>query len=126
MRHISFWLLFLLFSCDKKDECAPEYHEGAPISVEGPSTAQVGTSITLSLSFAVYNGCGQFSRFQETTKGNKRIIKPIAVYPTCSLCTADIPTRHVDYKFSADQPGTYYLQFEGIYESEVLDTIVVH
>lgn len=101
-----------LFSCKKeKEENCDSVKPAFVTSVLGPSTAKVHEAVPVDVYFQVNNGCGQFSRFIETTSANKRTIEVEAKYSGCA-CTLDMPTRLEKYNFISDQSGPVELRFK--------------
>ena len=119
------WLLFIVCllnqSCDKTKECI-SYAKSPVTGVTGPTNAQVNQLVYLNVAFQVYNGCGQFDKFATTENGNTLMIDVEAKYDGC-LCTADLPTRYIQFAFKAVLPGTYtlkFLQTNGVYLDHVI------
>jgi hypothetical protein len=111
--------------CVKKcSEPCEHYAKTDVFEVEGPDTATIKQDIDFQVSFIVYNGCGQFGQFQESTSGNTTTVEVIALYAGC-FCTHDIPRRQTTFTFNKEQPGTYYLQFRASATTFIRDTITI-
>lgn len=119
-------LLCALLACHKKNNSTCLSFEKAPIiAVDGPHAAKVNESISIKVSFVVFNGCGQFGRFEESVVENLTKISVIAKYEGCR-CTLDIPRRETQYTFVAPSAGEYVMEFEAVdAEHTIRDTITV-
>lgn len=112
---ISTFLTFIsvcLLSCDKTqdDNKCLSYTQAPVTKIEGPNTGNVNQDINLIVSFGCFNGCGQFGKFEQTSKDDTTTINVIAKYEGC-ICTQDAPIRQTTYKFKATKSGTYFLKF---------------
>jgi hypothetical protein len=116
--------VMMLNTCNKETGACESFKKVPAALIEGPDAGTVNQVITVTVSFAVFNGCGQFGRFEETTTGNTKKISIIAKYSGC-ICTDDIPTRKATYKFTAVNPGVYYLQFSSSDSTYLIDTLTV-
>lgn len=119
-------LLLGLMGCKKSNDgknCIGEFN--SPVTkVEGATIAAVNQEIILTISFTCNNGCGKFGNFIESTSGNSTSIIVNAIYEGC-ICTQDIPTIKVLYKFKKSQRGTYDLNFKQENNFFLNHTIVV-
>ena len=124
MLFISLSVLFL--SCSRKhhsNNCI-SYNQAPVSNIEGPKSGSVNQVIDITVSFDCINGCGQFGRFEQTSKDNTTLIKVIAKYEGC-VCTDNMPTLQSIYKFKAKKSGTYLLKFLQADNVYLTDTIVV-
>lgn len=112
LNHVFFFvLLTTLLSCHKiKDGKCISFAIAPVTNIAGANTAAVNQEISLTVSFTCNNGCGQFGNFEETATGNTATIIVNAKYVGC-VCTQDLPTRQIIYKFKRSQAGTYDLKF---------------
>ncbi len=103
-----------IISCDsdndEENECI-EYEMSYVTSVDAPTSGTINESINIEVNFGVYNGCGGFGNFIETTNGNVRTIEVEAKYEGC-ICTQDAPIRAATYEFIATNSGDYELKFK--------------
>jgi hypothetical protein len=114
-------LLAVASGCNKKttsEQNCIKYADAYVTEVQKTATN------TLSVSFPVNSGCGQFHKFTEARTGNTRIIKVQAVYKGC-MCTMDVPIRTTTYTFNEKTPGTYYLKFLSEENKYIIDTVIV-
>lgn len=108
-----FSLLVLSFvSCSKTPNEPPciSFKASPVTKIDGVTSASVNQEILLTVDFTCFDGCGQFNNFEETVNGSETKIIVNAKYEGC-VCTQDLPTRQVKYKFRKSQPGTYTLMF---------------
>ena len=105
-------LVVSLISCTKTSNEPPciSFKRGPVTKIDGATSASVNQEILLTVDFTCFNGCGQFSNFEETVNGNETKIIINAKYEGC-ICTEDLPTRQVKYRFRKSQVGTYTLMF---------------
>jgi hypothetical protein len=126
MFKLCFAIAVLLLGCDKKNKnpnC--EAFEKVPVvAVEAPDTGMINQEIAVEVTFVVFNGCGQFGRFDEVVEKNLVRINLIAKYSGC-ICTADIPRRTTTYSFRTSTPGMYILQFDRPEGPAIRDTITI-
>lgn len=126
--NFSIVLLSLLFvSCDignEENECITMRKEFVT-SVNAPATAMVNQTVHVAVNFRVYNGCGQFSRFIESTNGNETTIEVQAIYDGC-FCTQDAPIRSTNYLFTPTATGSYVLKFKLSATDFITTTIAVN
>lgn len=105
-------------SCESDDdESSFEIEKVQVIEIDAPSSVLLGEEITIKVDFIVYNGCGQFGRFDEKVQGTTNTIAVEAKY-VGDICTSDIPTRTIDYTFIPQTAGDYvfrFLTFDGAY-----------
>jgi hypothetical protein len=121
---LSLLAVFMLNTCNKDKGACESFQKVPAALIEGPDAGSVNQVIRVTVSFHVFNGCGQFGRFEETTTGNTKKISIIAKYSGC-ICTDDIPTRKATYKFTAVNPGVYYLQFNSSDSTYLRDTLTI-
>ena len=120
-----FSLLITLFGCHKnEDSKCLSFSKATVTKIEGANSASVNQEVILTVSFSCYNGCGQFGNFDETITGNTTTITVNAKYEGC-ICTQDLPTRQVIYKFKKSQAGTYDLKFLQTENTYLTHTIIV-
>ena len=106
---VSLLILALTISCKSNDcfKSDPAY----VTSVESPTIGKVNKTTSIEVDFQVHNGCGSFRKFIETKDNNISHIEIEAKYVGC-MCTQDIPTRTVAYKFTPKNAGNYELNFK--------------
>lgn len=122
-----FFLIITLFSCTKEQDDGSKCFSitKAPVTkIEGANSATINQEIILTISFGCSNGCGQFGNFDEVTSGNVTMITVNAKYEGC-ICTHDIPTRQITYKFKKSQPGIFDLKFSQLGNTYLQHTIIV-
>ncbi len=118
--------IFLFLSCSRKhhsDTCI-SYNQAPVSNIEGPKSGSVNQEIDITVSFDCMNGCGQFGRFEQSSKDNATEIKVIAKYEGC-VCSDNVPTLQSIYKFKAKKPRIYLLKFFQEDNVYLTDTIVV-
>ncbi len=105
-------LSFALLSCKKETEnlSCLSFAKTSVIKVEGTKTASVNEEVTLTVSFMVVDGCGDFGSLEEVSAGYVTALTITAKYQGC-ICTQAIETRKITYKFKKSQPGTYDVNF---------------
>lgn len=94
---------------EKEGECISNKIEYVT-SVNSPSTGSVNETITIEVSFQVFNGCGGFGKFIENQNNTTKNIEIEAKYQGC-ICTQDLPIRTTNYKFIPTRTGNYKLNF---------------
>ena len=127
MLKLCFAMALLLIGCDKKNKNpnCEKYEQVPVVEVDAPDSGTINNDIPVGVTFVVFNGCGQFGKFEESIEKKLVSIKLIAKYSGC-ICTDDIPRRTTTYHFNASTPGVYILQFEGARNTPaVSDTITV-
>ncbi len=92
--------------------------------VTGPTTGAVNQELTLTVTFAVDNNCGEFNKFIETTTDKTKIIEVEAKYQG-SNCGTTASTKTTPYKFKATAAGTYILKFKKSATEFVTQTIII-
>jgi len=111
--------------CDKKNKnpnC--EAFEKVPIIVvEAPDSGRINQDILVDVTFVVFNGCGQFGRFEESIEKNLVRISLITKYSGCH-CTTDIHQRTPTYHYKTSTPGVYTLQFEGARDAPSINNTI--
>ncbi|MDB4052121.1 hypothetical protein N9488_01545 [Flavobacteriales bacterium] len=103
----------LISSCkgeEKIDNCISN-ELGYIYIVDSPSTGIVNETITMKVFFSVNNGCGGFKKFITCENGNTRTIEVEAIYEGC-ICTDNVPTIEVEYRFIGRKPGDYLFKFK--------------
>jgi hypothetical protein len=100
------------------------FTEAAVVKVNGPSTAEVNTEVTLNVDYGVINGCGGFGRFEITESDFNYSITLIAKYEGC-LCTANAPILKTTYKFKPSKAGVYYFKFKRGIQQPVAHQVTV-
>lgn len=106
-----FALVLLCIGCNKKDKNACLTFPAAPVlGVEGVSSGNTNQDIPFTVTFAIVNGCGSFSKMEESATGNTIIITVIAKYEGC-MCTEIYSEQKRDYIFKRTVPGNYQLKF---------------
>jgi|GEM_PF-3461417 len=114
-RYLLFAIAFFattLIACKKDgDEYTQSFHHDVT-SVTGPTTVSVNTAVTLTVTYPYSNGCDYVERFEETKDGKtitlKAMSKPVLVN---TVCTQDVGTRTIEYKFTPSSTGVYELKF---------------
>jgi hypothetical protein len=120
-------LLPLLFT-----SCAENKNQGdclsyqiAPIThVNGPDAGSINQDINFTLSFDIFNGCGQFGNIEHNSNANTTTVKINAKYQGC-ICTQIMGTLQTVYSFKATQAGTYYFKFFQSDGKYLLDTLTI-
>lgn len=69
-------------------------------NVQAPDTLEPNTNGELKIFFQVRNGCGVFSRFEDSRSGNETTISVYKKYPVDAVCTQAIEIRQAAYKFN--------------------------
>jgi hypothetical protein len=92
--------------------------------------AGVARSIKMKVTFIVFNGCGQFDSFSDSTEADTLVMKVVARYPQDALCTDNLPALTTTFTKTYPAAGTYYIKWvgpaQGGYEGQVhRDTITV-
>ena len=108
IRHI-FSLIFLVtVSC----ECLSTDESTSPIiDTELPSTTTLRSTVSFKIYHIVFNGCGEYAR-QETKRDGRTItVKFYGKYPSCKMCSDNIPTLETIYPFEVKEQGDYYFRF---------------
>ena len=128
-KYLAYAVLFSLLvpalnSCTKTRNEPPciSFKKGPVTKIDGATSASVNQEILLTVDFTCFNGCGQFNNFEEAVNGNETKIIVNAKYEGC-ICTQDLPTRQVKYKFRKSQPGTFtlmFLQSDNVYMSHTV------
>jgi hypothetical protein len=122
-----FFFLTVVVSCNKKsadDNKCISYAKAPVTKIEGATSTLVNQEIALTVSFTSSNGCGQFSSFEEIKAGYLTTITVNAKYEGC-ICTQDLPTRLITYRFKSAQLGSFNLKFWQSDNSYLTHTIVV-
>lgn len=81
----------------------------ASLAVTGPETGQVNQQLVYNVSFKIFNSCGAFDSFAESTGFPKNVVAKVN-YEGCS-CKAEETTLVKPYTFTATAAGTYVLKF---------------
>ncbi|RPD38215.1 hypothetical protein EG028_26510 [Chitinophaga barathri] len=107
-------LLLALTSC-KKDPKESKYETMvSPVyDTELLNHTGGGLTINMKVTFAVFNGCGQFGSFVSSTQADTLVVKVLGRYPKEAVCTDDIPTRTATFTKTYPSPGTYYIKWVG-------------
>ena len=88
-----------------------EPHRPSPVeTIQAPTTASIGQEVEVEVHFRVFNGCGQFGKFNQEVTGTTRTIGVQAVYKG-EICTQDIPLRTTTYRFTPKEKGEHILRF---------------
>ena len=93
-------------------------------AVTGPVTGTVNQEITLNVTFAVDNTCGQFNRYIVATSGNTKTIE-VEVKYAGSNCGTTPSTKTEPYKFRVNQAGTYVFKFKKSATEFATQTVVI-
>ena len=130
IKHVSFSMslflvTFILNSCGKSylETCKSTIHTTIS-SVEGGDSIRMNSLKSLEVYFNTYNGCGQFSHFEETSNGNTKTIKVFAKYEGCA-CTQVVKNVREAYNYTVSQTGTYIFDFVQPDNSHIIRTITV-
>lgn len=118
-------LVIAILSCNKADKNCVDYRPAYITSSSTPNSGNIGEPINIEISFVVNNSCGGFGNFIETNNGNTKTIEIEAKYTGCS-CLMNIPTRKVNYFFTAYHSGTYYLRYKSGSSEFITDTLVIN
>ena len=121
-----FLLALFLSSCGKSylESCKSTIHTTLS-SVTGPDTAWTNNINSFQVYFDTYNGCGQFSHFEETSSGNTKTIKVFAKYESC-VCTQIIKSVREAYNYTVPQTGTYIFNFVQPDNTYITHTVTVY
>lgn len=118
-------LAVVLFAGCSLDNSTCNYFEQAPvIATNTPDTGQVNVDVPITLTFTVYNGCGNFGNIKELKNGTTWKIAVYANYYGC-VCPQAVMNLQTTYNFKTGVPGTYYLKFYGENNEFITDTIVM-
>ncbi|EAY30697.1 hypothetical protein [Microscilla marina] len=103
-------------SCKKKEEDSYiEKISGVQSAQVAFSTINRGDKASVKLRFVANNGCGEFSRFEETWSENKTTldVKVYVRYPSDpnTVCTQVITPLNKIYEFTPPDRGTYTIRF---------------
>lgn len=120
-----FTIIIVSCSNSNEDDNCVSYGAAVIFNVNGPSTGKVNEKINFEVDFYVFNGCGRFGRFVESTSENTRIIEVVAKYVGCT-CTQDLPKRTTNYTFQSSISGTYYLKFQSGQTEFIIDTLTIN
>lgn len=93
-------------------------------AVTGPTTGAVNEDITLTVTYAVDNSCGQFNKYVQTVNGNTKTIEVEAKYVGTD-CGTTPATKTEPYKFKVIQAGTYVFKFKKSATEFITQTVVV-
>jgi len=130
IKYVSFLVsLFLatliLNSCGKSyiESCKSTIHTTLS-TVSGGDSIRMNSLKSLDVYFDTYNGCGQFSHFEETSNGNTKTIKVFAKYDGC-ICTQVVKTVREAYNYTVPQTGIYIFDFVQPDNSHIIHTVTV-
>ena len=120
-----FLLLLFLSSCGKSylESCKTKIHTTLS-AVTGPDSVRMNNLNSFQVYFDTYNGCGQFSHFEETSIGNTKTIKVFAKYEGC-VCTQIVKSVIEDYNYTTTQTGTYIFNFVQPNNTYITHTVTV-
>jgi hypothetical protein len=117
-------LVFSMTACKKEKLTNAQQHDVT--SVTGPATGNVNTDVTFTVTYPYTNGCDYIGSFEESKNGNvvniKAYSKPVA---KDAVCTQDVGSRTVEYKFRSATAGTFELRFMKLDGSAVSHTITI-
>lgn len=103
--------LILCTGCNKKAKNVCLAYPVAPaLSVEGVTSGNVNQDIPFNVAFALINGCGSFSRFEESAIGNTITVNVITKYEGC-VCAEIYGEQKKEYFFKRSIPGNYQIKF---------------
>jgi hypothetical protein len=102
---------FIMASCSTSSDEPYCYTStgSASLAVTGPETGQVNQQLVYNVSFKIFNTCGEFDSFAESTGFPKNIVAKVN-YEGCN-CRAEETTVTKQYNFTATASGTYVLKF---------------
>lgn len=104
-------IAFTLFiACNSDDNCTT-FESPYVREVNAPLTGNVNQDISIEVQFSVINGCGEFSKFIETSAGTIRTIEVEAKYEGCA-CTLNEPIISVNYIFNTSITGLHVFKFK--------------
>ncbi|MBO9154294.1 hypothetical protein ACFOTA_18910 [Chitinophaga sp. GCM10012297] len=108
-------MLSAITSCHKDDPAESKYERkfSPVVSTELQNAGAAGLTVSLKVTFQVYNGCGQFDSFVVSSDKDTGVVKVLARYPKEAFCTQDIPQRTATFKKTFPAPGTYYIKWVG-------------
>lgn len=93
-------------------------------AVTGPTTGTVNQEVTLNVTFAIDNACGQFNKYVQTTNGNTKTIEVEAKY-VGNNCGTTPSTKSEPYKFTVTVAGTYVFKFKKSATEFITQTVVI-
>lgn len=128
IRIFLFFVFIIFYSCSLENNTNSNciYYEGtSTTAVEGPSETTRNVPIDLTVTFNVYNSCGQFYLFHEEPITNGKIITVNAVYEGCD-CTQALYQRTKNYTFSSSTTGSFLLRFKLTNATYIDKTITVN
>lgn len=118
------FLVLGFIACKKEKLTQTQQHDLT--SVSGPTAGNVNTAITLTVTYPYSNGCDYIGSFEESKTGNvvsiKAFSKPVSKN---AVCTQEIGSRTIEYKFTPATAGTFELRFMKPDGSSVNHTITV-
>ncbi|KFF04393.1 hypothetical protein [Flavobacterium reichenbachii] len=91
--------------------------------IKGPATGKVSDELSYEITFAVDNGCGEFSKISDVTIGAVKGLQVEAAYSS-GPCTQAIEYKKTVYKFKSAVKGTFEIKFKKS-ETEFLTQKVV-
>jgi hypothetical protein len=126
-------LLLIAVSCQKselKDVANTDNfittQQAAIASVNGPTTGNVNQEISFNVSWPHSGNCEKFSSFKADTLSDTTHIRLYTSSNPAEDCTGKEVQHSSVYKFSAKQPGVYYLKFIGPKSAKpIVDTLTV-
>lgn len=92
------------------DQVCLSYVHSNVFSANVPSNGNVNQTITIPLTFSIYNSCGSFGNFTETNIGNTKTITVNAKYEGCA-CYQVMGTVQTNYNFNPTTLGVHTLKF---------------
>lgn len=121
-------LLFVavsLTSCSNDDDQPQVLPKTSFVSaVTGPTTGIPNQVLNFTVTYAVENNCGVFTKFVETTTENTKQIEVQSKYDGTS-CGNTPSTKTTTYSLKPTIEGTYILKFKKTAAEFVTQTIVV-
>lgn len=115
-----------LTSCSKDDDQPQVVTKTSLVTaVTGPTTGTPNQELSFTVTYAVENNCGVFSKFVETTTANTKQIEVQSKYEGTN-CGTTAATKTTTYKFKPTASGTYILKFKKSATEFITQTIVVN
>lgn len=107
------FLCIFFVSCSEDDTNNFNRQIAYVIGVDAPETAKVGEITGMEVTFTMYNTCGQFSKFVESTGEQGKIIEVLAIYPGKTCGHAFIEDTRT-FEFLPEESGVYQFNFSSM------------
>ncbi|MDQ3395950.1 MAG: hypothetical protein M3512_17845 [Bacteroidota bacterium] len=122
LRILIFSIGIIVISCDK--EVISQESISPIIKTDLPESGEVGQEIVITVSHAVYNGCGYYSSQKTIQTRNTFFVSFYANYGE-GICTMNIPILKTSYKFTPKNTGTYTFKFNSGENDYLTQTIII-